>query len=481
VIRVVPSGDLGLDVLLGGGFRLVKRLPDTESATVLVRGGAGAGKTLVGLHVALELAKALGGDVVVACVEILPTEYVAQIQAARTDIDQRRVAVLPEKPRGGVPGPRVYCALLTELDTEAPDLVGCLEALGRDVASAGGKPAVFIVDSLIEGYGIGGSAPRTAADAVMKLAAQGGYGLVLCEEVRSDDASPWVFAADTVIELGVAARERGRWIEVRKNRFGASVSGRHELDLGAGTPPAAFPEPQAWVARDLREVLQGHGWKFQARAGLPALTWDKALAPAPDQDEPRLEGAFVVIVSALAGVARSLAYALRPYGEGLDVLVIELDPLVAREAPAVGHVPTVHGAARALRSLIERFGTTFEDQDGPRPAVRRVVVGDLDHVLAAPDALAWVQAMRVFASLVIDSGWGIPLIVYATSKTPPAGAAAVLSAYADLKIIAAHGARASFAHRWRRASGVLTWPQEVTTVRMPFDQLPRPPGRRIDH
>ena len=484
MIRVVPSGDLGLDVLLGGGFRLVKRLPDGESATVLVRGGAGAGKTLVGLHVALELAKALDGDVVVACVEILPTEYVAQIQSARTDIDQRRVAVLPEKPRGGVPGPHVYCALLTELDTEAPDLVGSLEALGRDVISAGGRPVVFVIDSLIEGYGIGENAPRTAADAVMKFAAQGGYGLVLCEEVRSDHASPWVFAADTVIELGVEARERGRRIEVRKNRFGASVSGRHEIDLGTGGALAVFPEPQAWVARDIRGVLRQHGWGFQDRAGLPALTWDKALAPDATQGELRLEGAFVVIVSPLDGVARSLAYALRPHSAHPAALVVELDPLVAREVMPtdVAYVPTVHGAARALRALVERFARTFGPQHGlHRPVVQRVVVGDLDHVLTAPDAMGWVQAVRVFASLVIDSGWGIPVIMHATTKSPPPGPFTVLSSYADLKISAQHPARADIAHRWWRGSWSLAWPQDVTTQHMPLDQLPRPPGRMIDH
>jgi len=61
----------------------------------------------------------------------------------------------------------------------------------------GGKPALFIVDSLIEGYSIGANAPRITADALMKLAAQGGYGLVQCEEQINDAPSPWVFAADT--------------------------------------------------------------------------------------------------------------------------------------------------------------------------------------------------------------------------------------------------------------------------------------------
>ena len=299
MIRIVPSGDLGLDVLLGG------RVSAGEAAA-----GHGVGdgprarrrrrrQDAGGLHAALELAKALGGDVVVACVELLPSEYVAQIQSARPDIDEGRIVVFPGEP-ARTAGPRVFCGLLTELDADSPDLVAGLEALGRDVMDAGGKPAVFVVDSLIEGYGIGGSAPRTAADAVMKFAAQSGYGLVLCEEVRSDGASPWVFAADTVIELGVEERERGRWIEVRKNRFGPSVSGRHEIDLGGGNAPAVFPEPLAWVARDLREVLRGHGWEFQERAALPALSVGSgARLSGADQVAPPLEGAFVVIASAL--------------------------------------------------------------------------------------------------------------------------------------------------------------------------------------
>ena len=58
MIRGVPTGDLGLDVLLGGGWRLIKRFEDKESATVIVRGGSGAGKTLVGIQAAIALASA---------------------------------------------------------------------------------------------------------------------------------------------------------------------------------------------------------------------------------------------------------------------------------------------------------------------------------------------------------------------------------------------------------------------------------------
>ena len=68
MIRTVPTGDAGFDAILGGGWRLIERLPGRESATVVLRGGPGTGKTLLSVDVALALARALDGDVVVACV-----------------------------------------------------------------------------------------------------------------------------------------------------------------------------------------------------------------------------------------------------------------------------------------------------------------------------------------------------------------------------------------------------------------------------
>jgi hypothetical protein len=182
MLRTVPTGDLGLDVLLGGGWRLVKRLGDAESTTVVVRGGSGAGKTLLGIHVALELARALGGDVVVGCVEILPTEYIAQLQSARPSLPAERIALLP-KAASTADGPRVYVGLMLDLDPEQPDLNASLATLREATATAGGKPVVFLVDSLIEGYGIGSSAPRIAVDDCMKFAAKHG---VRAGAVRGD-------------------------------------------------------------------------------------------------------------------------------------------------------------------------------------------------------------------------------------------------------------------------------------------------------
>jgi KaiC/GvpD/RAD55 family RecA-like ATPase len=487
MIRTVPAGDLGLDVLLGGGFRLVARLADRASATVLVRGGAGAGKTLVGLHVALELGRALGGDVAVGCVEMLPSEYLAQIEAARPDIEQDRVTVLPAGSKSAS-GPRVYCGLLTELDPDAPDLVASLEALGRDVSAAGGKPVVFVVDSLIEGYGIGASIPRAGADAVMKFAAQGGYGLVLCEETQGAGASPWVFTADTVIELGVESRARGRWIEVRKHRFGASAAGRHELDLGGGgAHPAVFPEPHAWIAPEIQGVLREHGWEFSNERSTPSLVWHGALGPFSEQ-EP-LEGTFTLVASPDVGLAHILALGLLPTGgqPGRE-LVIALDPLQTREIDSPGqkadvhHVPTAHGAARALRAFVERFARTFERGAGgrPTPTVRRILLGDLGIVLSANDAPAWAEATNVFANLVGKSGWGIPVIAYEGLREGSSSIADM-----DVRIQAERNASGSMVRatvmvrRRPKMPHVLAWPRDFEEAPLPedlahLDRLPRP-------
>ncbi len=485
MIRTVPTGDLGLDVLLGGGFRLVTRLPGKASATVLIRGGAGAGKTLVGFHAALELAKALEGDVAIGCVEILPTEYVAQIRGARPDVQESRVAALPETP-ASTQGPRVFCGLLTELDPDAPDLVASLEALGRDVEAAGGKPVIFVVDSLIEGYGIGASTPRAFADALMKFAAEAGCGLVLCEETQDGAASPWSFAADTVMDLGVEAHERGRWIEVRKHRFGVSVSGRHEIELASAGPPAVFPEPHAWVAFNLHDVLRASGWRFSAKPPPPQLAWDLAIEHDGEQDP--IEGSVVLVASNDPGLARTLAFGLIPnVTSARRDLIVFLDPFLLRPEGVIDeqanqyHLPTIHGPSRALRRLVERFTGTFTDEVSATTNVRRIVIGDVGIVLPAPHGMAWMEALRVFASLVVEAGSGVPVIAYEGGGAHHDGRTSVFSTYADLRIDAtAPGlTKASVAQRSRRKTRLFTWQGALAERSLPealehLDRLARP-------
>jgi hypothetical protein len=280
----------------------------------------------------------------------------------------------------------------------------------------------------------------------------------------------------------VEPRERGRWIEVRKHRFGASVSGRHELDLGGGAPPQVFPEPHAWVARDLREVLERYGWAYRHRAGIQALVWDP---PAVELQEAQLEGAFVVITGRSGGVARSLAYRLRPADGEVSVLLFELDPLALREDVAhrehhqVCHVPTMHGAARALRTLVEQLVGSF-DAIHNRPSVGRVLVGDLETVRASPDALAWVEAVRVFVSLVVASRWGIPVIAYtSSSERLSTEGPSLLSTYADLTITETSVTQAIAVQRWRRVPHWFNWSAPITSPALALDPLPGAPGRRV--
>jgi len=496
--RVVRTGDLGLDLLLGGGWQIVERLPERHSATVVVRGGPGVGKTLMALQVALKLAEALGGDVAVGCVEILPSEYLAQVRSARSDIDETRIVVLPQKATESTE-PRVFCGLLTDLEPGAPDLVASLETLGCDVAAAGGRPSVFVVDSLIEGYGIGETAPRASADAVMKFAAQGGHGLVLCEETRGEAASGWVFAADTVLELGVTSRERGRWIEVRKHRFAASVSGRHELEIPGHGSPAVYPQPQAWVAPPAHHLLATVGWRSHYGRGETALRWHDSFQPGAEKSGTGaiFVGAFALVTSALAGLARTLAIGLLPHPlkEGSrEDLLIEFDPLIPQTrswvvgALITQHVPTMHGAARALREMIEMFGEGFSRTPGmSHPSIRRVLIGDVRLVLASPDALEWVEAVRVFVSLVTGSGWGIPVVVFEEQDPNPSTvlAHAVLAQHADLRFDVSlpenrakgHLMQVVAAERWRRSQRMFRWPTRLDASALPpdladFDRLP---------
>lgn len=429
MIRVVPTGDLGLDVILGGGWRLVKRFEERESATVVLRGGSGAGKTLVGIQVALELAKALGGDVVVACVEILPTEYVAQLQSARATYEADRVAVLPAR-AGSEARPRVYVGLLADLDPTQPDLVDGLDKLTRLTVAAGGLPKVFVVDSLIEGYGIGSSSPRIDVDDVLKFAARYGYGLVLCEEAKSEEPSAWVFAADTVLQLGIDAQQRGRWIEVRKHRFAPSATGRHELDLGGVSGPEVFPAIDAWFPRWVVRVLAAHGWSLNPDRAQPvAFGWSES---------PEIEGALFLITSEAGGPAGPAA-ALLSQARGdpsarVGGTVLWLDPF----GHAVMHwkrdgqfglgIPTAEGPVRAVRRMVEGFGAMC---GGRRPPIDPVLLGDLAQVLSLDAAEEWVDALRTFTTLVAASGWGIPVAAYDSRSEQKGAARQQLIAHAD--------------------------------------------------
>jgi len=238
-VRIVRAGSVGLDLALGGGFRFVRRTHsgDRESATVLIRGGPGTGKSVLAEDVALRLAASLGGDVLYVCVEVLPSEVIAQ----RVGFKNFDPTYLVDLSRPGTRSPqasRPHLLLgMRDVVPDAdgvPDLGAVLLDLARIAGERGFDPKVVVVDSLSDGYGLGSAIPRPAVDGVCKLAIEQGWGLILIEEVADSSVSPWAFAVDTVLSLRLSPTKDDqvrRELLVTKHRFGPCEPGPHRLQI----------------------------------------------------------------------------------------------------------------------------------------------------------------------------------------------------------------------------------------------------------
>ena len=475
MIRVVPTGDIGFDVVLGGGWCLVERLPGKESATILLRGGPGTGKTLLSVDIALALAGALGGDVVVGCVELLPSEYRAQIEGGRSELALQyrngpplampRVVQLPcSAPIQPTEEPLIFFGLLPDLESGSPDLVNALEALRAEVVALKGKPIVFVVDSLIDGYGLGPATPRQNIDALTKFAAQEGVGLVLCAETMNAEPAAWDFAVDTVVMLGQGGGKRT--IQVQKHRFGASATGSHEFRIDGWTQPAIYPRPDTWSGiRRIRSTLETYGWRFDNAARQPRLRWCEELAKATAAADG-YAASFAIVAGPDVELARKLAFGLfnAETSDGNDLLIL----LDARSSLPDGwssnqretHIfPISPGADAAICHLTEYLGSRLFPKAGGTPP-RRIIIGDLA-LIPAPDAAQWVECIAVIANLVAASGCGVPVITYEggsfAANEVPLGAL-----QADLIVKLDSGlSRVVIVSRTEGTVGVVRWPNEV--------------------
>lgn len=240
LVRTVRSGSVGLDLALGGGFRFVRRthLADRESATVLIRGGPGTGKSVLAQDLALRLAAKLGGDVLYVCVEVLPSEVLAQ-RMGFEGFDSKYAVDLSHPVQRDPAATKPYLVLgMRDMKVDidgVPDLGSMLLDLARIAAERGFLPKVVVVDSLSDGYVLGNSAPRQLVDGVCKLAVEQGWGLILIEEVADASVSNWAFSVDTVLSLGLAPATGGaqarREVLVTKHRFGSCEPGPHRLQI----------------------------------------------------------------------------------------------------------------------------------------------------------------------------------------------------------------------------------------------------------
>jgi KaiC/GvpD/RAD55 family RecA-like ATPase len=234
LVRTVRSGSVGLDLVLGGGPRLLRRISGSgsESATLLLRGGPGTGKSVLAADTALRMARALGGDVLYVCVEILPREVLSQ-RMGFDGFDPAKVIDLaqPEARKASGDGPTLVVGMTemkTSEDDEVPDVGAMILDLVRISVERGCDPRVVVVDSLSDGYGLGAGVPRPTVDGVCKMAVEQGWVLILVEEAVDERPSPWSFAVDTVLSLEVTPAGR-REVRVIKHRFGSCQPGPHRL------------------------------------------------------------------------------------------------------------------------------------------------------------------------------------------------------------------------------------------------------------
>lgn len=231
--------DVGIEMfslVMGGELRLIERLPGVAPSTsILVRGGAGSGKTALGLHLAAGIARKLGGDVAYACVEIVP----AELRAIHDGVAVKKSAVveLTSAEPADSGSVRIFAANLAVVGVEKPDevLPGEVERFVAEAvrASATRGVRVLVLDSLSQGYGLGLGAPRALADGLVKFAAERGLTVVLLEETVSSEPSQWCFAVDTVLELSGAdgLGPGARWMRVTKHRYAAATVGPHLLEI----------------------------------------------------------------------------------------------------------------------------------------------------------------------------------------------------------------------------------------------------------
>ncbi len=409
----------GLDLVLGGGLRLLERLPQAGvSGSLLLRGTPGAGKSLLGMQIAVAVADALGGDVACGCVEILPVELDAQL-ALFTTPKLHRPVLAPPFPQVEAGKGRLLAGVidLGQSGEEPEHLESALLALLDAVRAAGAGPRVLVVDSLSDGYRLGASAPRTLADGLCKLAAEQGLFLILLEEITTAGPSGWSFAVDLVIELAradVSQAEQSsdaRRLVVTKNRLGPCDIGSQDLAIDSSGvqvfprpaayqqpwvrqrvlpqrfPPAPYPTDTMWcanhvVSRDSTVVVYGQDHATVSKVAL-AIGGQPARPAGSPHSAPQVD-VFVAFA-----------------GQGTEDL---------RPAYFMGGTDPQAGAARLLSEWLALLESALRDPAG----VRRVLVGDLSALRTYAHGAEIRRALYVLSTCCHLAR--VPLILFDTTE-----------------------------------------------------------------
>lgn len=446
----------GLDLVLGGGLRLLERLPQAGvSGSLLLRGTPGAGKSLLGMQIAVAVADALGGDVACGCVEILPVELDAQLALFATPKLHRPV-LAPPFPQVEAGQGRLLAGVidLGQSGEEPEHLESALLALLDAVRAAGARPRVLVVDSLSDGYRLGASAPRTVADGLCKLAAEQGLFLILLEEITAAGPSGWSFAVDLVIELAraeVSQAEQSsdaRRLVVTKNRLGPCDIGSQDLAIDSSgvqvfPRPAAYQQP--WVRQRLlpqrfppapypTDTMLCAGWRMSRDSTVVVYGHDHASVSQVALAIGRQLGSQVNSPHNAPGVDVFVAFA----GQGTEDL---------RPAYFMGGTDPQAGAARLLSEWLALLESALRDPAG----VRRVLVGDLSTLRIYAHGIEIRRALYVLSTCCHLAR--VPLILFDTTEVIAAAesrnlvARSLLTDLADVLVEVHHSERPSVTNR----------------------------------
>ncbi|EYF08564.1 hypothetical protein [Chondromyces apiculatus] len=291
------------------GLPLVARKPDQPATTsVLVRGGAGTGKTTLAVSVAHAIARAQGGLALYLTTEVDPSEVThAAITLALGDgvSTPWSSASSASSANGATASPLPPGALRTahlpatqageRVDTTSERKHAAIRAVRELLAAraegtrGAAPPGLPVRAVVIDAFGLPDPAGedtdltlRTALLSLVQSLEPQGISTVIVEETTPATPSALPFLTDVVFQLDLApdpdTGELLRRLSCLKSRYKASFPGPHDQGLDGSGRPTVWPD----ILPDARHPL----WPDVAPNAAPDATPNAASSAAPEPPLP---------------------------------------------------------------------------------------------------------------------------------------------------------------------------------------------------
>lgn len=267
----LKTGVAGLDLITGGGFAFPSCASNRPRGSILVRGEAGTGKTLL----ALTLSCAAGHGQTRATVLYLGIDQAPA--DVKTFAGEFPLGIVPEglaTAAEWTEDPKVIEGTICVINAMDPvQLVSRdpatwaqvvrkqLDDLRIQLASNGRVVVACVVDGIPQGAPLAANLDRLSIQEVAKYGSDNGLIMIITEEEGS--APGWLsYACDVVIELTHAPEEIGterpmRRLVVRKSRFSAAVEGSHPYEINESYGFALYPALHSYSRRKVQKAPAG--------------------------------------------------------------------------------------------------------------------------------------------------------------------------------------------------------------------------------